>query len=180
MRKMAIAALAAVSVIAVAAPASAAVVINPATGASGSFSWDGGLGSIDEIDGAAESTFSVLAGAGDKISVTLNDCCVVGDEFELILNGFAVTPTSVTTPGGLFSYTFTDVALAGGVNIFGINLTALAPGFTSGGASYSFSALTAGGIPEPTTWAMMILGLGGVGASMRRRKQAVRVNYSMA
>lgn len=29
-----------------------------------------------------------------------------------------------------------------------------------------------GGVPEPSTWAMMILGLGGVGAVMRRRKTA--------
>lgn len=29
-----------------------------------------------------------------------------------------------------------------------------------------------GGVPEPSTWAMMILGLGGVGAVMRRRKMA--------
>lgn len=31
----------------------------------------------------------------------------------------------------------------------------------------------AGAVPEPTTWAMMIVGLGLVGASMRRRKVAV-------
>jgi len=36
----------------------------------------------------------------------------------------------------------------------------------------------AGMVPEPATWAMMILGMGAVGAAMRRRK--VRVNYSMA
>jgi hypothetical protein len=30
-----------------------------------------------------------------------------------------------------------------------------------------------GGIPEPGTWALMILGFGAVGAAMRRRRQAI-------
>jgi hypothetical protein len=44
----------------------------------------------------------------------------------------------------------------------------------------TFSAtITAAAVPEPATWAMMILGLGGVGAVMRRRpKVATRVCYS--
>lgn len=31
----------------------------------------------------------------------------------------------------------------------------------------------AGGVPEPATWTMMILGFGGIGAVLRRRRQAV-------
>jgi choice-of-anchor C domain-containing protein len=33
-------------------------------------------------------------------------------------------------------------------------------------------------VPEPTTWAMMILGFAVVGGAMRRRKTAVRVTYA--
>ena len=29
-----------------------------------------------------------------------------------------------------------------------------------------------GGVPEPATWAMMILGIGGIGAMARRRRAA--------
>ncbi|MCP9221520.1 PEPxxWA-CTERM sorting domain-containing protein [Erythrobacter sp. LQ02-29] len=37
----------------------------------------------------------------------------------------------------------------------------------------SYEALNAGGgVPEPATWALMILGLGAAGAAMRRRRQA--------
>jgi hypothetical protein len=35
-----------------------------------------------------------------------------------------------------------------------------------------------GAVPEPTTWAMLILGMGAVGGAMRRRKQAVRVAFA--
>lgn len=35
-----------------------------------------------------------------------------------------------------------------------------------------------GAVPEPTTWAMMILGFGMVGGAMRRRRQMVRVTYA--
>jgi PEP-CTERM motif len=45
--------------------------------------------------------------------------------------------------------------------------------------SASFSPLNPA-VPEPSTWLMMILGFGMVGASMRRRKTNVKVNYSFA
>lgn len=43
-----------------------------------------------------------------------------------------------------------------------------------------FSTGTPGGVPEPATWALMILGFGGVGAAMRRSKTKVRVTYATA
>lgn len=35
-----------------------------------------------------------------------------------------------------------------------------------------------GAVPEPSTWAMLILGFGAVGATMRRRKQTMRVSFA--
>lgn len=165
-----------------AAPASAATVdIDPATGGSGSFAWENGLGPIDEIDGniALDSaTFGVTANAGDMIDASLFDCCVAGDQFELILNGVMLTPTSTTISGGLYNYFFENIVLAQGLNVFGINVTVGAPGYTSGGASYEFSAVmpgAGGAVPEPGTWAMMLLGFGGVGFAMRRAKRSAEL-----
>ncbi len=42
--------------------------------------------------------------------------------------------------------------------------------FSSSQNSFEFDTLGVGGVPEPTTWAMMILGFGVVGGAMRRRK----------
>lgn len=46
-------------------------------------------------------------------------------------------------------------------------------GDNRGGVSLAISA-----VPEPATWAMMILGFGVVGAAMRRRKTNVSVSYA--
>jgi len=35
-----------------------------------------------------------------------------------------------------------------------------------------------GGVPEPATWGMMILGIGMIGGAVRRSKQAVRYNFA--
>ena len=35
------------------------------------------------------------------------------------------------------------------------------------------ATLTGGGVPEPATWAMMILGMGGIGVTLRRRRSAL-------
>lgn len=41
---------------------------------------------------------------------------------------------------------------------------------TANGTTYNFE--TAGGVPEPATWALMILGFGSAGAMLRRRRTA--------
>ncbi|MBS0332829.1 MAG: PEPxxWA-CTERM sorting domain-containing protein [Proteobacteria bacterium] len=43
----------------------------------------------------------------------------------------------------------------------------------AGDTEYKFD-LSAGAVPEPETWALMILGLGGAGAALRRRKATAR------
>ena len=41
------------------------------------------------------------------------------------------------------------------------------------------SSLVAGAVPEPTTWILMLLGMAGIGFSMRRKaKQTLRVRYA--
>ncbi len=46
--------------------------------------------------------------------------------------------------------------------------------FTSSGNSFEFDSLAGSvGVPEPATWAMMILGFGAVGAVIRRRRASL-------
>jgi hypothetical protein len=53
-------------------------------------------------------------------------------------------------------------------------------GFGSATLTYDFTSATVGAVPEPTTWAMMLIGFGVVGSAMRsdRRKSKVRVTYA--
>lgn len=105
------------------------------------------------------------------------------------LNGDDVVPfiTGVeffdSVDGGLFNVYFSD---GNGFGLFGEDFTANpAPGFyqfsaqTFDGTGVGGVTLSYGAIPEASTWAMMILGLGFAGAAMRRRSQTtVRVAYA--
>jgi hypothetical protein len=45
--------------------------------------------------------------------------------------------------------------------------------FASDANSFEIDNLAIPGVPEPTTWGLMILGFGGIGAMLRRRRQAI-------
>ncbi|MET0375540.1 MAG: PEPxxWA-CTERM sorting domain-containing protein [Rhizorhabdus sp.] len=42
---------------------------------------------------------------------------------------------------------------------------------TDGTVNYTITSQVLSAVPEPSTWAMMIFGMGGVGATLRRRRQ---------
>jgi hypothetical protein len=61
---------------------------------------------------------------------------------------------------------------------FAFNLLSVTPNFThkAGDADSSFRAngggnFSAGGVPEPATWALMIMGFGGLGVTLRNRRR---------
>jgi hypothetical protein len=45
-------------------------------------------------------------------------------------------------------------------------------------AAYSGPLFLAASVPEPGTWALMLLGVGTVGAAMRRQRRLARVNFA--
>lgn len=55
------------------------------------------------------------------------------------------------------------------INIIGQN-----PGGTSNAVLFSTTPFNGGGVPEPATWAMMIMGFGLVGATLRHRQAKIR------
>jgi hypothetical protein len=48
----------------------------------------------------------------------------------------------------------------------------------TGPVGATFSVIPQGGVPEPATWAMMIIGFGGVGALIRRRRSETAATFA--
>jgi PEP-CTERM motif len=48
------------------------------------------------------------------------------------------------------------------------------------GSQYTNYAFLAGTVPEPASWALMILGFGGIGAMLRRSRAAATIDANMA
>jgi hypothetical protein len=93
-----------------------------------------------------------------------------GDAFSL--NGSGFGPTYVFVPDGYVSGT----ALSGTTTWSGTTLAllGLAPGqYTFSGPRLDQVIINiAGGVPEPGTWAMMLVGFGAIGFAMRRKRDA--------
>lgn len=137
------------------------VTIDPAAGLNFDFSWYNGIGIADD-------SFSITVGGPSTLNVTLRDDYVPGDEFALKLDGNVVSWNSVSNIGGYFNGFANNVFLSAGTHQFDIFLTALAPGYTSGGAHATFSAAVSA-VPEPESYAMMLAGLGLLGFLSRRK-----------
>ncbi len=79
-------------------------------------------------------------------------------------------------PGGTFcNFDAIGVNFAGTAFSIDFGGTANQTGFDD----ITFGSATAGGVPEPATWAFMIFGFGAIGGAMRRQRKAnVKVSYA--
>ncbi|UUR07740.1 PEPxxWA-CTERM sorting domain-containing protein [Sphingomonas glaciei] len=100
---------------------------------------------------------------------------LVGTNFgDTAFNGFAL---SVLSGPSILSASVNPSSAFSPINVFVQNGTLFAnfAGVsTTGGSSvinFTTSRDVAAAVPEPGTWAMMLLGFGAIGASMRRRRQ---------
>lgn len=78
--------------------------------------------------------------------------------------------------GGFCNFTNAGVAFAG--NAFSIDF-----GGAAGGTGYdniTFGSDVAGAVPEPSTWAMMLVGFGAVGGALRSSKRKRKATLSFA
>ncbi|MFD1787585.1 PEPxxWA-CTERM sorting domain-containing protein [Sphingomonas floccifaciens] len=189
--KLASIACAAVAV-AVATPASAAVyTFNTSVGAgsaTGSITTDDTIG---VLSGANITAFNILINDGaDSFTVTNNNGSVLiggnaltatstGLSFDFSAQGANYALFQNPFPGSSVNYFCLQTvgcyfpAEAGiGIRLQGELLNSSLSG------NVQFAQAAAAAVPEPATWAMMLIGFGGIGASMRRRKQVAAVNFA--
>jgi hypothetical protein len=154
----------------------------------------------DEIDAAhmpslgSPITFTVGAGKEDLFSFT--DCCIPGDSYTVMVNGataFSTFHTLYPTPfddslgdGADFAGPWTDTAFAHlqlGFAPGSYSLTVEGDGIEGLPAGFGVrldpgvGVGTQSGTPEPATWAAMLLGFGGIGAALRKRRQRASLAF---
>lgn len=112
-----------------------------------------------------------VSGARYQDYATIPISFVAGQRYQIAASGWAGA-------AGPMSWFLSDMAAAPGQslqydNIHGTSSLAWQPAFafTDGGDLVSAPTPPASGVPEPGTWAMMILGFFGLGSMLRRRRE---------
>ena len=166
-----------------AATAVAGLTALPASAAPILFELTGSRNATFTIDTTTAPTTQTTSAFGTQISYavvpgTFNGApgnatlgFATGDIFaDLNITGTTLGFTQFVSPAGdLFS-------LVNNMPVFNLgtfNLTSI----VSGNSTLRISAAS-GAVPEPATWAMMMLGFGAMGATLRRRKTTTRVQFA--
>jgi hypothetical protein len=102
------------------------------------------------------------------------------DITDVIINGVSYAGSIMDGAAGQALNVNGIPIISGALNSIRIVGT-FAPGNSGGQANYTGNLTFTAAIPEASTWAMMMLGMGAVGGAMRRRRRAVnsvRVAYA--
>jgi hypothetical protein len=118
---------------------------------------------LSAVDGWHFTSFSFYMGSPDEYNTLTFNYVGGGSEVFVGNSIWGGSPAGDGTRGAGYRvyYDF------GGAKVSSISFTSSADAFEWDGAAGTL------GVPEPGTWALMIMGFGGAGAMLRRRKLAV-------
>ncbi|MEW9854471.1 FxDxF family PEP-CTERM protein [Novosphingobium sp. M1R2S20] len=166
---------------------------NPANPASGSFTTKSAAPGFTSVTAEFDNTVTA-PGFNDtfffRLPLSGTGSGSLSTTFTSNANKITITDVIITTLGGVFTYGAADIMssptgqllLSGAIPVIGdpdfFNKIQVI-GTTNGTGTYSGVVSFATAIPEASTWALMILGVGAVGFAARRsRKPTVRVKYA--
>ncbi len=125
-----------------------------------------GLGTASSVTGYSGLTGPASFGTG---ATFINDSSTSGTSFAINGSGFAqprvfvpigyVSGSAISSTATFLNQTFASLGLTAGQYVFTSN------------ADRVTVNIGAGPVPEPATWAMMLLGFGGIGAAVRRQRK---------
>lgn len=123
--------------------------------------------------GAFSDTFSFSSPTNALVSISISSS-ITGPltNVNFVNKGVKIngTPLTAVTTGANELLQILNLPVAHGLQTLIVNGSAQKLGSYSG-------TITLASVPEPATWAMMILGMGAVGFAMRRRR-SVKVSYA--
>lgn len=148
--------------------------------------WGGGYGDLqgvvwgsdNDLSGVPEIRF--VASGGELVTLNSFDMAGWFDDYRSSARVYDLAYNLLFDTGAITAPGQGHLSFAPGVsNAGGLILQWGPSGYNAGldNISFSYSSLSrssiAAAVPEPTTWALMILGFGAVGASLRRRRPAL-------
>lgn len=178
----------------IATPASAAEYLVNISGngvsATGSITTDGTVGVLSEsnitdwllslddgsgaftLDGPSNSEVWLI---GTALSATATDLL-----FDFSRSGFLLFQNPSVGSGTNFACFTGNSVCGGGTNRISITVGNFGGGVPQSGVQSIASIGSAAAVPEPSTWALMLLGFGFVGGAMRsaRRREKISVSYA--
>lgn len=146
-----------------------------------------------ELTGSRTATFTL----DDSIPDSFNTSALIGDQifFNAVAGTFGgsagtgnisfgtnlIADLNIQSANLGFTQLSTTSALFTGPAsnpTFNLGTFNLSGGFTAGPAVLTISQAAVAAVPEPGTWAMMLLGFGAVGFAVRRRRSTVTVSHA--
>lgn len=138
---------------------------------------DANAGRDPGVSGAAytSSTFGAAAGTTQLYSIDTDlDVLTTQNNNGGVLNTVGALGVDLGSRTS-FDISGADAFAFNGTSLYNINLGTGRLSLIGNTDRALFGIAVAGAVPEPATWAMMLLGFGAIGYSMRRRRATVRI-----